>query len=520
MNIYLMAFATDRKGMRVKCTFQALVGVTASSAGTPLSPTANTNDTEPFYLIPSGTAEVSLTATPQDKASPVWQKLVVLTVGTSGVTAKSGWEGFVRLKSMQHPLTGDIGINATVILSRFQEVTADMVGVLKSGEFTNHHDKWEAWPPQNWGLANLKSIPFIDAKSPVKSGALNFPPSDLEVHATSMVLQLAGVDAPQLFGVTWPDAIKPGPGITPIPTPFFIFLEQTLTGNGASPGTFVGAYPNSFDYVDMLYNQTHYEDDAPFSWDQFVPKGVPFQVAKAGANAVTVVPLNSLGIEYGQIQPDPTKLDKGETEVLSGFLEDLQAFMFMNLAVPNPPSSIGKTAIAAFSSANHILYKWLDSEVNRGGNFLKNIVKAVYFLDPTRDPKNKDWDVNTYIDSALRWAGNPKITDKRIRLYMRDHSDAHARLLGTFDDAKGTMVPTKALPSRPYVSNSSDGLRTAGELHEEYWIAAVHKINPTLQIDKPDEWLFAHHMFAATILTHALSQGPIQDGKVKTDLGD
>ncbi len=508
MSIYMMAYATNWNGKtRVKCHFQASL-----PDGTTLSPRAKTDDTEPFYLVPDGASDVTLTATPQDSPSPFWPTTVTLTVGPAGLTAKAGSEGFVALQSMQSPM-GDIGVYVTVALSRFRDVTKQMVTLLatpppsRTSEPANHQSYWTVWPPNDWGLVNLQSIPFLDPATPVKSGAVNFVPSDLTMHVTSMVLQLAGVDAPQLFGVTWPDAIKPAPGIAAVPMPFLVFLEQTLTYNFAGTGLFVGPgldpYPNSFDYADMLYQQTHYEDDAPFSWE--FAKGVPYQVAKAGANVVTVVPLNSMGIEYGVIMPDPAKPDKGETEALGWMLQELQAFMFRFLGVPSPPPTVGKTAIAAFSSATHVLHKWLESSTNRNGDFLTNTVKAVYFLDPAVNFAQKDWDVNTYMASALAWAGNPKTTGKRIRLYMRDHSNSHALLLGAYDDAKKTMVPVNSVPSIPYVRNSADGLRTAAELREEFWLGPIQKL-AGLTIRKDDQFLFVHHMFAATLLTHALAQ--------------
>jgi hypothetical protein len=511
MSNYLMAFATNWNAkVGKKCHFQALL-----PDGTKLPLLADTNDIEPFYKVPDTAAEVTLTATPADSPSPYWPTTVTLTNGATGLTAKAGSEGFVRLQTMQFPW-GDIGNKAFIFLSRFKDATQTAVNLLANAptpdDLTYHRNNWAGWPPGDWGLPKLTAVPFIDPNTPVmKSGALNFAPSDLVVQTTSMVLQLAGVDAPQLFSVAWPNAIKPAPGVAPVPMPFLVFLEQTLTTNSAGTGLFVrgAAYPNNFDYADMLYQQTHYADDGPF-FDEFA-KGVPYQVAKAGASVVTVAPLNSVGIEYGVIMPDDANPAKGETEVLGQLLLELQAFMYRFLSVPNVPDSLGKTAIAAFSSATHVLHKWLQSPTNRGGDFLKNTVKAVYFLDPTvwprpfNPPELKDYDANTYMASALTWAENPKITGRRIRLYMRDHSDAHALLLGTYDETKGTMVPVKSVPSIPYVKNSVDGLRTAAELHQRFWIAPLKEFaGRTIALG--NAFPPTHHLFAATLLTHALAQ--------------
>ena len=51
---------------------------------------------------------------------------------------------------------------------------------------------------------------FLDPETPVKSGVLNFAKdASLRIDVDSVVLRLAGVDAPQLFAITWPKAIAP-----------------------------------------------------------------------------------------------------------------------------------------------------------------------------------------------------------------------------------------------------------------------------------------------------------------------
>ena len=124
-------------------------------------------------------------------------------------------------------------------------------------------------------------------------------------------------------------------------------------------------------------------------------KGVPYQVAKAGANVVTVIPSNSFEKEFGVME---------DTEQTGKILEELQAFMFLRAGVQVPPAKVGKTAIASFSSGNFILGRWLANPANRAGSFLSNIVTAVYFLDPVLAPGKID--VNTFVASALTWAGD------------------------------------------------------------------------------------------------------------------
>src|SRR5262249_27095648 len=158
------------------------------------------------------------------------------------------------------------------------------------------------------------------------------------------------------------------------PTPFFVFLRQGNAGNGYDEGgQFVGGdlqpYPDNFDYADTLFEQLHYAR-SPFLWPY--TKGVPYQVASAGDDVVTVIPCNSFENDFGVFD---------DTDQIGLILEELQAFMFWKAGV-QPPPSVGKTALASFSSANFFLGGWLANPKNRTGKFLSDVVTAIYFLDP------------------------------------------------------------------------------------------------------------------------------------------
>jgi hypothetical protein len=504
MSFLLVVFASHWGGSRVPCRFQAWADKK------PLSPTGVSTDSAPVYEISSATVEVTLKATPTDSPSPYWENTVFLTVGANSLSAKQGSEGFVVL-SKSTTLGDPSATFAKIVLSQFKDYTEETVKLLVNppttrlgktpdvSELTSHQNLWgPTWPPSDWGLDDLTGAHFIDVTKPVTSGgALNFAKSALEINVDSVVLRLAGVDAPQLFAVTWPDAkeLKPAPGAKP--TPFLVFIEQSLQGNQYDlDGMFVGgefaapdkAYPNNFDYADMLFQQLHYAGtppsipETPFFWEG--AKGVPYQVAKAGVNVVTVIPLNSFEKDFGVMK------DMKQTGII---LEELRAFMFMRAGVSAKEGSVGNTAMASFSSGNIILGSWIAPESNRNSDFMQNKVKALYFLDPALDPKHPP-DVNTFIPSALEWAKSG--ADKAVRLYMRYPTVAHKKLL------------EKTSPAVPYVANSSVARRTAAVLPTEIWIAALTKIfgAPDPDPKKFVAWSFAHHMFAATMLTHALWQ--------------
>jgi hypothetical protein len=485
-NFSLLLNASNWAGLAVACHF------TGTADGTPLDAV---DDTALVLTIPDGTREVQVTATP--KAPSYWPTTVSLSFTTDGfLTADSNSSALVQLAA-----AGGSGAQlafANILVSRFSDVTAAVLGLLNqppterelTDRRTNPPTKttvrvsvlaanqniYGAWPPRDWDLHDVPDAHFLDVATPVTSRALNFAKDpSLTIDVDSVVLKLAGVNSPQLFAVTWPKAIAPKEDADP--TPILLFVRQGC-GQNVDAGYFAAGkldpYPNNFDYANTcLFQNLHYGQDPLQLWGS---KGVPYQVAHAGINVVTVIPCNSAGPEFGVLN---------DTEETGKILEELQAFMFWRAGVQVPPKSVGKTAIAAFSSGNDYLKKWLSSPANRQGNFLSNTVSAVYFLDPRPDV------IDPCIAAALLWAGGAD-RDKRIRLYTRKPSPSHAKLLGS------------APPTEPYVRNSPDDRRSASEVSLASWTRTLANIfggSPSL------DWQYVHHTIAATMLTHALAQG-------------
>lgn len=306
----------------------------------------------------------------------------------------------------------------------------------------------------------------------------------LKVEVESVVLELAGDKPPRLYGVTWPKAIAPKDGAAP--TPILVFFRQT-GGQDALFGVFTGGavktqpYPYNFDYAERcLFESLHYGKTplAKAIGFSLRPKGVPYQVARSGAKVVTVFPVAAIPEEYGVL---------ADMEKTGKILEELQAFMFWRAGVGTPPVSLGRTAIAGFSSANRELTKWLKDEANRNGSFLKNTVKAIYFFDPPTDS------INAAVTAALGWAA-VAAKDTRVRLYSRENTASHKTLLGSKP------------PAPPYVLTSPDKKRSVAELPPPTWVKTFKDV---LGIDVKVEWWDAHHFIPATMLTHALAQGDI-----------
>lgn len=475
----------------VKCSF------TVKAGGTIL--TARDRDGQIFDL-PVGTTDLEITAKPRSKSNAYWEATVSLTVAGSGTVSPKP-EFAPRVQVMQASSATRGATLVMVKLSRFKDVTAAVRDLLKVVPGTpgkprlgGAPDATElgatygvTWPPNDLDIPPRPGAHYLDAANPVKAGGiLRFATdSSSKVEAESVVLELAGVRAPRLFGVVWPKDVERKANAAP--TPFFFYIRQT--GGQDRKNVFVhggvkGAYPYNFDYAERcLYESQHYPPTPIFvrkGW-MLRPKGVPYQVAKSGAKVVTVFPVadSNDGISYGVL----SKFDE-----MGRLLAELQAFMFWRAGVAAPPDKVGNTAIGAYSSANYTLVNWL--ELNRTSTFLKNNVRAVYFLDPPG--------VDDCVTAGLNWRARMG-NDKRVRLYsardQKRYVPGYRRLLGL-------KAKDPALPSPPYLLNVADNKVTLALFPTESWIRTFKDV---INVDIAWTYWDAHHFVPATVLTHALS---------------
>ncbi|MEO7190182.1 MAG: hypothetical protein ABI051_03930 [Vicinamibacterales bacterium] len=485
----LSLLAVDRTGQKAVCTFKAVADGIAL---------ATNDEREPVFVIPAGTSTVDVTVKP---SRPIfWEETFSVTVGTGGslTVAAPAFQARVQMTVAATPAVRftlaifkvsqfrDRTDHAVELLSHtptkrsFLNMTTGIYEDKDVDELKSHKATYGAWPPEDWELEDMPAAHFLDAVNPLKSGALNFtqvPP--LQINVDSVVLERAGVRmVPRYFAVTWPQDIAPREGAAP--TPFLFYFRQANKYNlykerGVFVGTGLAPYPENFDYADSgMFESLHYARSPLFNPGS---KGVPYQVAKAGANVVTVIPCNSYEENFGDLA-DP---EDAETVLL-----ELQAFMFWRGRVATPPASVGKTAIAAFSSGNFFLNNWLKDATKRNGRFLSKVVTAVYFLEPMRryELNGKRVEVlDEIIASALQWAAGG--VDKRIRLYMQF----------TWPSLKKLM--DKPLPDPPFFATSADRRRTVSVVTNSTWAKAFRR---------PIKWVVVHHAVAATMLTHALAQ--------------
>ena len=83
------------------------------------------------------------------------------------------------------------------------------------------------WPPDNWDLVSTPAH-YLNVSGAREGGILNFAPdTSVQIGSESVVLELAGVNAPKLFSVVWPHtAIYPAENAAP--TPFLLFIRQGM----------------------------------------------------------------------------------------------------------------------------------------------------------------------------------------------------------------------------------------------------------------------------------------------------
>jgi hypothetical protein len=470
----LTALTADWKGNAIECDY----ALSVDDAGVPA---VNIDPAAPEWSLPMSAQSVTIVATPS--VQTFWPTTVTFSVGADG-RLKPDADSAPWVTIVDVAVPGTVVTKASIVVSRFKDVSpeviaeSDKVPTTRQGKPAtvrkDYEDRYGTWPPTDLDLVDRPAVNFLDLPVPVHGVSFS-PDTTVHVKAENVVLQLAGVVAPKLWGVSWPESVERKDGADA--TSFLVFLRQ---GNAQYIGSFFAgdgqsAYPINFDYVTFGYfDDMAYPD--PDVFNQPGSKGVPYQAVKAGANVVTVHPVNSLNEDFGVIE---------STKQLGRILLELQQFMFRTSGIAKPPTTLGKAALASFSSGTHILARMLARSDNLAESFLGSDVNAVYFLDAPQ------WSVTDCVTAALAWAGPPE-SDRRVRFYTQSLWDPLKKLF------------PGALPTPPFIKSST--LRTLGYIPTPSWVPIVKtEINVTLPADQV--WQYAHHAIAATMLSHALSQG-------------
>ncbi len=365
----------------------------------------------------------------------------------------------------------DAGARATEELSKPPQRRLGKPATLHG--LTDHGD----FPPPDWSLPDRPGTTFVDAANPVDGARIGTVVLDaVGGDVECVVLEVAGVAVPKLLAVSWPIGLLRDEGSAP--TPFLVYYHPGA-GQNVEAGYYVNPelapYPWNFDHCYFgLYAYQWYSGD-PLTESPYA-KGIPFQIAAAGKDVVSVLPCNAAGgNEFGAFT------DAAAIETL---LLDLQALMFRRRGVAAGPQTLGRAAVGAFSSGNNVMAALLQSPTNRAHRFCRETLKEVYCFDPP------GYVTGPLTAAALAWSGAPE-TGRRVVLYSQNAHAAHTKLLG------------HAAPAAPFVESTPDGARTAAVLPAASWRATVEAATGRPQ----PTWGFqsTHQAISATMLTHALA---------------
>jgi hypothetical protein len=333
--------------------------------------------------------------------------------------------------------------------------------------------------PATWPLAAWDTPPVADhhvIASPAVSGSdLDFVPSAISPDMEHRVLEVMGISTPQLFAVSWPRALTRT--ATSGPTPFVVYFRPTVGPNvarGYYVGPGLGAYPFGWDYLFYgLWRYVNYMGD-PLTVDPYA-KGLPYQMSAAERHVALVLPLNRHPGELGVFL---------DAAWMQRILTEIQGFMFRQAGVPVAPP-LGRVALAAFSSGNSLVARFLGHPLNQRHSLYLTAIRELYMFDAP--PSG----IAGWVSHAIRWSRAGSSSDKMIRVFARRAHPSFPALLGAALPAEAPFL----------VDSAADRSRTVAVLPETAWRRATTTRGAPGAVKR---WQDAHQLISATMLTDAL----------------
>lgn len=372
-------------------------------------------------------------------------------------------------------------------LTIFRDVSRPMLDKLKD----NPNDwpelwlkRYDIWPPTAW-LGPAPAFYGVISPDVVVNGNVTFIPETRAAATEVTLLQRKGAGVvPELFAVGWPAALPRTAAAGA--TPFLVFFTHQLNQN-VSQFKHLDHYPDSWDYLHLaIYQYLNYARN-PLDVDRHGQawRGLCYQLSISQKAVALVLPVGNAKKPEGEVG------DCLDAAKLEDLLLEIQAFFFKRAGLFRPPvASLGRAAMASFSSGNNEVTMFLASSRNASHRFYLNTLREVYSLDNPRDF------AAGWAGAAQSWAARGKEPDQKIIRIYGTHAPAyvpiHQALLGV------------AAPAAPYVSSSPNGTRTVTVLPEASWQAALFKP----QIDPHALAGYVHELCCATLLTDALRRSP------------
>lgn len=295
-------------------------------------------------------------------------------------------------------------------------------------------------------------LEFVDASAtfehidtpPVRDGLLRTISTKIDLDNDCRVLEVKGFKAPALVAVCWPrkNDREPTTGVAPFlraaPMESLLFFHASFGQNAAIYNT--TPYPFGLEQIDN--GLTKYLNPPTSPLRRVYPFGIPYQVAVAGKQTVTILPLNRVAF------PELTNLNNGE-QAAELFEEIHAAFLRFSGRYFTAPH-LGRMALGSFSAAIQELMLF-----HRAANatpLLKGLIEEVFIFEPIHSNAAQ---VATYAAAFKSWAGGTAA--RRVRVYSNEAGPGLSAFVGA------------ALPPTPFVVDSADGRFTTGVVTDRNW---------------------------------------------------
>jgi hypothetical protein len=431
----------------------------------------------PYVDLPDGAQRLVIQATP--RSPNLWPLRAEFDVSDSDKVTKTAGPDAAQFEVVPSAVSGGRALHhVRVHLGRVRDVTQRSNDILRPSTGVEFR-------------LSPKEINTVDADTPLTGSTLNVTKLEVDPNATeSVVLELANVDTPQLIAVHWPSGIAPSAESGP--TPFLIYFHPRVGQNAAYYSQ--GQYPFAKQYLFSgfwAYLDYRHDPLVDVGADKQGPwyKGLPYQISHGGKDVVLVLPLPRLVRDLPPARRQPANeigvfLDAEEVHQV---LLEIQEFFFRRAGIYDKALlGVSRAAMAGFSAGTIFIQAFLGRSGNLRNAFCLNVLKEVYFFEPTRGILG--------VPQATSWARTGE-DDKVVRLYTASPAPGARTLLRQAD------------PGDP--TESSDGRRSAIVLGMDVWRRAVAAAadgdgGEGTELSRLVDGQAVHQLISATMLGHAI----------------
>jgi nucleoid-associated protein YgaU len=319
--------------------------------------------------------------------------------------------------------------HVSVFLSRARDVTAEAERVLG----------------RSWTLPS-RTIEVLDDPP---AAAPSFSPRAV-APSPVRVLELAGVNRPQLVAVCWPANLNPA-----APAQFLVYLHHRIDQNRGAKFGFLferdgQRYPWGRDFLEFGFMR--YLDYAGSPLDGLAGgKGLAYQLAASGKPVALVLPMP-------HFSPDDSAAGElRNAATLEDVLLEIAAHRARQ-AGATPSERLNRVALASFSSGISDQIEFLQR--NGGHRFYREVLRELYRFEGVEDEE--------YLTQAVRWAGSGSGDDRAVRIYRQ---------------LEWSPERSRKYTEKGFALWPSPGRRTFAALTSQVWRAVPAKVGPFFEAE-------------------------------------